>query len=241
MKAIQWFSGRERLGRIFNQRTWTSQVKHPINVGYRPTSNAVSLERFDALWNAFYYTNNESVVGDLLEFGVARGRSMVFAWNALHSFNPDIPQPRFYGFESFSGFPAATGIDAVFGRFKAGQEDHGGEAVASAVLHRNGIADSDVTLVPGFYANTLTEENRKSLGIERARVVHLDCDMLMSTKLALDFLSPALQSGTVLLFDDFFVIPTLKLDNCLRARKVKKFDQKDPELVPLSRPHRPVK
>lgn len=87
----------------------------------------------------------------------------------------------------------------------------------------------------------MTEENRKSLGIERARVVHLDCDMLISTKLALDFLSPALQSGTVLLFDDFFVIPTLKLDNCLRARKVKKFDQKDPELVPLSRPHRPVK
>ena len=41
------------------------------------------------------------------------------------------------------------------------------------------------------------------LNIDKARVVMIDCDLKESTKLALEFIKPAIQEGTIILFDDF--------------------------------------
>jgi len=39
---------------------------------------------------------------------------------------------------------------------------------------------------------------------DTAAVVHIDCDLYESTKTVLDALTPTLQDGTVVLFDDWF-------------------------------------
>ncbi|HRF44076.1 MAG TPA: hypothetical protein PLD30_07515, partial [Candidatus Competibacteraceae bacterium] len=42
------------------------------------------------------------------------------------------------------------------------------------------------------------------LNITKARMVHIDCDLYESTKLALDFVASLMQEGTIIVFDDWF-------------------------------------
>ena len=164
----------------------------------------MSSERKRILEQAFRYTRNEKVDGDYLEFGVARGRSLILAARASNRFASESGAScRLIGFDSFEGFPEPTGVDAIFERFQEGEEYHGGEKVVHHHLRRNRIDRSNVELVNGWYEDTLTDDTAESLGLKNARVVNIDCDLYNSARQALAFMRPFLQDGTVLLFDDW--------------------------------------
>jgi len=58
-------------------------------------------------------------------------------------------------------------------------------------------------LLKDFTKIQFKDKTPKDLGLNKARVVMIDCDLKESTFLALEFIKPCLQDGTIILFDDF--------------------------------------
>lgn len=73
-----------------------------------------------------------------------------------------------------------------------------------ATLAAAGVPRDRVATVKGYFADTLNSTTRLELGIERVAVAHIDSDLCESARLALEFITPALQNGTVIVFDEWF-------------------------------------
>lgn len=161
----------------------------------------LTLERYRTLEKALTYTQDECVDGDYIEFGVAEGRSLIFAYEICKKYGL-LGKTRIIGFDSFQGFPEPKGVDRIFERFKKGEL-----SFARKIVERNlalyGADPARVSLVEGWYEDTLTQRTKERLNIGTIRVANIDCDMFESTLLALNFISHNLVNGSVLLFDDW--------------------------------------
>lgn len=145
-----------------------------------------------------------SVEGDYLEFGVSVGRTFVAAWE--HAQRAGLADMRFFAFDSFQGLPEARGVDAA--GFQHADFGPGSYACSAeefrAILRARRIDLTRVTLVPGWYADVLTPATAAGLPLKKAAVVWIDCDFYESTVTVLDFVTPYVQEGTLLVFDDWF-------------------------------------
>jgi len=163
---------------------------------------------------ASFVTWNQ-IEGDYLEFGVYRGESLAEAYHSLdrnrrdHAANGfDSPEytrwqaapPRFFAFDSFEGLPAGTERPVDFGQGAFGCS----EAEFKANVARAGVDLTRVITVPGFYDQSLTQDVKRRLKLERAALVMIDCDLYESTVPVLDFLTDLVGQGTVLIFHDWF-------------------------------------
>ncbi|MER3395523.1 MAG: hypothetical protein C4318_06770 [Acidimicrobiia bacterium] len=110
---------------------------------------------------------------------------------------------RFFAFDSFQGLPELKGPDSLTKDFTPGQFRTSSDEFW-AHLRRRKIDTSKVVAVEGWFEDTLTDDTRTRLGIKKAAVVHIDSDLYASAKLALSFITPVLQDGTILIFDDWF-------------------------------------
>jgi len=109
----------------------------------------------------------------------------------------------FYAFDSFEGLPEVTGKDKDYSLYRKG--DYAcDEGSFRQILAANGVDLDAVTIVPGFYENTLNKETKKNLNIKRAAIVWIDCDIYESTKYVLDFITDYLTMGSFIIFDDWF-------------------------------------
>lgn len=158
-----------------------------------------NVAKYVSLRRAFAMTALDGVEGDYLEFGVFTGASFVMSMRAADPLGPT--DTRFFGFDSFAGFgPSAAAerhpfyTDAIFSVDRARVE-------ANIRAHARG---KSWRIVPGFFHETLAGRTARDLGVERARVILVDCDMREPALLALDFVEPALQPGTIVLLDDNF-------------------------------------
>jgi hypothetical protein len=109
---------------------------------------------------------------------------------------------RFFGFDSFEGLPEPKGID-LNGPFQRGYFTCPLETVAQN-LQKAQVALEKTVLVKGWYQDTLTAATRQKHQMGAAAVIHIDSDLYESAKLALAFVTPLLQDGTVIIFDDWF-------------------------------------
>lgn len=158
-----------------------------------------------AFLRAWHYLKRAKIEGDYLEFGVWQGRSFILALKAARKFfDPHgRPAPRFFAFDSFQGLPkphTQQDATAVFaeGEYRAAQD----------VFARNirGAARGwQVITVPGFFEQSLTPALLAQHQLRSAAFVHIDCDLYESTLQALRFATPILQTGSVVLFDDWFL------------------------------------
>lgn len=139
---------------------------------------------------------------DYLEFGVYRGFTLWYAQALIGDLG--VRDMRCFGFDSFAGLPAPAGGDAVGEReaFYESAFDVRREEVERS-LTRLGADWSRTALVEGFYDATLTPENRERLGLRRCSICVVDCDLYGSARLALAFVEPLVEEGTVILFDDW--------------------------------------
>jgi O-methyltransferase len=163
--------------------------------------------------------------GDYLEFGVYEGESLVEAYHAAerifsrltggywdHTFSDPKRKEffakawnemRFIGFDTFDGMPAVDGIDAKYGAFEAGtfktRLDKCQQRIAAT-----GAPQNRFSLVPGLFRDSLTEETARRLELRKIAVVHIDCDLYSSAREALDFITPYLQDGSIIIFDEWF-------------------------------------
>jgi len=123
-----------------------------------------------------------------LEFGVWQGDSLR-RWAGLNAH----PGSRFFGFDSFEGLPE----DWVHGggkMMKKGEFALGGKAPS--------IPDPRVTLVSGWFQHTL-RGFLANAPLVHPIVVHNDSDLHSSTQYTLATLDPFLQSGDIIIFDEY--------------------------------------
>lgn len=138
--------------------------------------------------------------GDYLEFGVYRGRSFIHAYKAAEKREFDM---HFYAFDSFQGLPELIDEERSYQHFEQGQYACTEEEFRSILLAESVDLDR-VTMVPGFYDQSLTEALRDRLPVRQAAIVWIDCDLYESTVPVLDFVTPYLRTGSFLIFDDWF-------------------------------------
>lgn len=138
-------------------------------------------------------------IGDYLEFGVYDGTSLSCMHRVLQEMGLD--HVRLFGFDSFEGLPpTAAGEDG--GYWRPGQFDCEYE-FARYSLSQRGVDWSRVELIKGFYDVTLNDDLRQRLGLTKASVIMVDCDMYSSARDALNFCAPLIRDQAMVLFDDW--------------------------------------
>jgi O-methyltransferase len=147
-------------------------------------------------------------IGDYVEFGVYHGASMACMYRASHSLGLD--GMRLFGFDSFEGLPAAAAEPESGGVWSAGQFAIG-ERFARQFLTRAGVDWSRVTLVKGWFTDTLTQQLVREHHITKASVIMVDSDLYSSAKDALRFCAPLIRDEAIVFFDDWEASPDADL------------------------------
>jgi hypothetical protein len=114
----------------------------------------------------------------VLEFGVRHGNSI----GQLAS----LAKQAVHGFDSFEGIPEDW------------HDEGKGSYSTKGVIPK---VPSNVTLHRGWFDQTLPKFLAEHT--EPIRLINIDCDIYSSTKTILDLLAPRIQSGTVLIFDEY--------------------------------------
>jgi hypothetical protein len=138
-------------------------------------------------------------LGSYLEFGVYNGTSMSCMYKALSRVG--LHDVRLYGFDSFQGFPESAAWEDE-GRWQPGK-CYSPLELTTAVLDAEGVDWSRLTLVPGWFDDTLNDETIRRHGLVKASVIMIDCDLYSSTKTALDFCAPLIKDEALILFDEW--------------------------------------
>lgn len=124
---------------------------------------------------------------DYLEFGVAWGDS--FQWWLQQNSHPN---SKFVGFDTFDGLPEG------WGPFKKGSFSNGHEMPK--------ISDSRGMFLKGLFQQTLPGFLTSHVHGKR-KVIMMDADLYSATLYVLSSLTPYLQEGDIIFFDEF-VVPT---------------------------------
>ena len=148
------------------------------------------------------FLKTNEIRGSYLEFGLYRGSAFAQFYQAFRRHRLDVPM---FGFDSFQGLPPARGADADAG-FRRYAEGYFAcsEAEVRSELRRRRVPASAYTLVPGFYQNSLRPALYERPGLVPSALVLVDCFYYESTRLALRFVTPTLQNGTVLMCNSYY-------------------------------------
>ncbi|MFC2129195.1 class I SAM-dependent methyltransferase [Bacteroidota bacterium] len=122
---------------------------------------------------------------DYLEFGVSKGSS--FKWWMERIKHKDA---RFYGFDTFTGLPED------WGPFKAGDMDNGNKPPE--------IDDNRHSFYQGLFQQTLIPFLAEYKSTNR-KVIHMDADIYSATLYVLTLITPYLNPGDIIFFDEFNV------------------------------------
>jgi O-methyltransferase len=156
-------------------------------------------ERYRDALNRLAQAAKPDDVGDYLEFGVYVGTSLLCMHRASKALG--FESLRLFGFDSFQGLPEVTATEAP-GVWQPGWY----RAEYSLVrdhLTRNGIDWDRTTLVPGWFDETLIPGLAQQLGIKKAGIIMIDCDIYSAALTALAFCAPLIRDRAVVFFDDW--------------------------------------
>lgn len=171
------------------------------------------LKRFLSHYELFQRTIN--LPGDIVEFGVYRGTSLMSWANFLEVRNMGDRQKRVFGFDNFAGFGELTeedgADDETVGKVSGGFSSEDFEAPLRDVIN---IFDKDrfipykdrVVLIKGDIEETLPRFVEENPGI-RISLLHFDVDLYRPTLLGLELLWDLVVPGGVVAFDEYGLAP----------------------------------
>ena len=156
-------------------------------VAYIKSDMRDAVIRKDAFEVLSFALERVEVDGLHLEFGVRTGATV----NQIARRRPDW---TVYGFDSFQGLP----------------EDWSGYTLSKGAFGGEGIpvVADNVVLVKGWFDDTLAPFVAEHQG--PVAFIHVDSDIYSSAKTVLDHLGPRLQSGSVIVFNEYFNYPNWK-------------------------------
>ena len=161
-----------------------------------------SVAKYLAIKKAMFITAHDGTFGNYLEFGVFTGSSFNFAMKTNRKIEKLFGDTKceFIGFDSFKGFGEIKKEDENL----SFRDDIFSIDENKVIKNINKCAKGQkLRIIKGFYKDTLQNKTTLDLDIKKARVVLIDCDLKESTKLALEFIKPSIQEGTIILFDDY--------------------------------------
>ena len=138
-------------------------------------------------------------VGDYLEFGVYVGTSLLCMHRASRAVG--LESLRLYGFDSFEGLPEVTATEAA-GVWEPGSL-RAEYSLVREHLTRNGIDWDRTTLVPGWFEETLVPGLAHELGIKKAGIIMIDCEIYSAALTALTFCAPLIRDMAVVFLDEW--------------------------------------
>ncbi|MFH1424499.1 MAG: TylF/MycF/NovP-related O-methyltransferase [archaeon] len=161
-----------------------------------------NLQKYSAIKKTFYMTALEELDGDYYEFGVFTGSSFVCAMRAHRKLkNLGEIKTKFFGFDSFTGFGDIAKEDE-HGFYQSNIFTINEKKVLRYIRKRaKGLKYS---IIKGYFEDTLKGKTCVALSKDKARIVFIDCDLKKPTELALNYVKPALQQGTMVIMDDFY-------------------------------------
>lgn len=143
------------------------------------------------------------IYGEYLEFGCGNGSSLIDMARSIKCYSR-LANMRFFIFDSFEGLPTPTGIDADESqRYERGDFACDLDRYKRNV-ERRGVDLRKVRCIAGWYDETLTPALKQELGIQKASIILIDCDLYESTVPVLNFVTDYIQTGTILIFDDWY-------------------------------------
>lgn len=159
------------------------------------------------LRRAMEFAAHTNTGGDYLEFGVWKGRSFIRAfniWRYVTAINKNITGMKFYAFDSFEGLPEITSKeDIATEEFTKGQYACSEEEFLERI--KNGRVDLNrVKTVKGWFNKVLNDKTRAGLPIKKAAIVFVDSDLYEAAVDVLNFITPYVVDGTIIIFDDWF-------------------------------------
>lgn len=169
-----------------------------------------------------YHINYNRIDGDYFEFGCHSGYGLSIFHSAIAS--QKINKMRFFAFDSFEGFPTITETDN-YHAYKKGMLAYAYEEFQQ-VLKVNKM--NDVIPIKGFFEDVLTDELKGRYEMNHAAIVFIDCDLYASTKVVLEFIKSMLQTGTIVIFDDYWIFRGD--ENRGEQKALSEFQQKYPHI-----------
>lgn len=172
------------------------------------------MERSQGWRRAIEFIAKSDMRGDLMEFGCFSGQSMTAFYKAEAEFTTPANGPfidRYFAFDSFEGMPVGGPQDVLDGyALSQGTLAPGGYACSEDQFKENlaaeGVDLTRVITVKGFYEHSLQDPAVFQLVAgSTCALLHIDCDFDMSATAALQFATPCLRDGTIVLFDDWFL------------------------------------
>ena len=166
----------------------------------------------------------EMIEGDYLEFGVYQGSAFISAYHALREQFEDRVNlkiggkdkqasrarrqdlwhsMRFFAFDSFAGLPPLAEEDTSTADFEQGQFAFPASEFRNK-LKMDRVPLDRVRIIEGWFKETCTEQTREAHDLTRAAIVWIDADLYSSATTALEFITPLIQDGTVIIFDDWY-------------------------------------
>ncbi|MEK7532679.1 MAG: class I SAM-dependent methyltransferase [Patescibacteria group bacterium] len=158
-----------------------------------------NLDKIAVLKKAFWHCELEKIEGAYFEFGIYEGTSLYSALQNYRKLRSPIRR-QFYGFDSFDdGFKYFDTKDH-HPFFKEGDFK---SSYARAVERFKKYPE--VHLVKGYFEETIAGVDiRARYPDERCAIVFIDCDLMNPALVALEFVAPALEEGSVIILDDYW-------------------------------------
>jgi len=167
-----------------------------------------NIGKIEILKKAFHQVTTEYTEGDYFEFGVYEGTSLYGAatiYNKISSkksnkFYKKKFERKFYGFDSFDeGFRYSDEADN-HPFFREGDFASSYEKCSKRLKKF-----SNVKLIKGYFEDVLHKpEVVQKFHDKKCSILFIDCDLTYPALVALNFMRPLLQKGTIIILDDYF-------------------------------------
>ena len=162
-----------------------------------------SISKYLAIKKAMLITAQDDTQGSYLEFGVFTGSSFNYAMKVnkrIEKLGYKNMDCEFVGFDSFKGFGPIK-KDDEHPNYKDNVFSVNEEKVLRNI--EKCAKGQKYKIIKGFFEDTIKNKTAKDLKIDKIKIVMIDCDLKEPTRLALEFIKPSIQEGTIILFDDY--------------------------------------
>lgn len=159
-----------------------------------------NLEKIEMLKKAFWHCELEQIEGDYFEFGVFEGMSLMAAIKISDKMGGPRLNRKFFGFDSFDeGFKYFNERD-VHPFFKEGDFKSSFKKVSQRLKNFK-----NVRLVKGYFEESIKDKDVSLVcGSTKCAILFIDCDLMGPAYIALNFIKPILQVGSVIVLDDYY-------------------------------------